>query len=139
MKDTSVGWNRRFFIGGAAIVAVASFYIAAVGRGALKACGYENIEAGLPLEMRSLIRIGNSYLNEHTNNGELDILDDVFLDEAETRAANIVYSVQHRLFEIDRQVRDEFARCETVICDGCVLAKSEARLCAMIAARVRRV
>ena len=71
MKDNSVGWNRRFFIGGAAVVAVASFYIAAVGRGAFKACNHENIEAGLPLDLRSLIRIGNSYLNEHTKNGEL--------------------------------------------------------------------
>jgi hypothetical protein len=137
MKDNSVGWNRRFFIGGAAVVAVASFYIAAVGRGALKACGQENIEAGLPLNLRSLIRIGNSYLNEHTKNGELT-LDEVFLDETETRSANIVDAIQRHLLAIDRQVREDFARCETVICDGWVLAKSEARLCAMIAARARR-
>jgi hypothetical protein len=138
MKDNLVGWNRRFFIGGA-VVAVASFYIAAVGRGAFQACGQENIEAGLPLNLRSLIRIGNSYLNEHTKNGELDTLDDVFLDETETRSATIVDAIQRRLLVIDRQVRDDFARCETVICDGWVLAKSEARLCAMIAARARRV
>ena len=138
MKDNSVGWNRRFFIGGA-VVAVASFYIAAVGRGAFKTCGHENIEAGLPLNLRSLIRIGNSYLNEHTKNGELDILDDVFLDEAETRPANIVDAIQRHLLAIDRQIQDEFARCETVLCDGWVLAKSEARLCAMIAACAMRL
>lgn len=132
MKDNSVGWNRRFFIGGAAVVTVTSFYIAAVGRGAFKACSNENIEAGLPLDLRSLIRIGNSYLNEHTKNGELT-QDDVFLDETETRSANIVDAIQRRLLAIDRQVRDDFARCETEICDGWVLAKSEARLCAMIA------
>lgn len=139
MKDNSVGWNRRFFIGGAAVVAVASFYIAAVGRGAVKACSYENDDAGLPSDLRSLIRIGNSYLNEHTKNGELDTLEEVFLDETETRSANIVDVIQRRLLAIDRQVRDDFERCETVICDGWVLAKSEARLCAMIAARARRV
>ena len=120
-------------------MAVASFYIAAVGRGALKACNHGNVEAGLPSDLPSLIRIGNSYLNEHTKNGELDTLDEVFLDETETRSANIVYAIQRRLLTIDRQVRDEFARCETVICDGWVLAKSEARLCAMIAARARRL
>jgi hypothetical protein len=138
MKDNTFGWNRRFLVGGAA-VAVASFYIAAVGRGALKACNYENVEAGLPSDLQSLIRIGNSYLNEHTKNGELDTLDEVLLDETETRSANIVYAVQRRLLAIDRQVRDEFARCETVICDGWVLAKSEARLCAMIAACAMRL
>jgi hypothetical protein len=139
MKDNIFGWNRRFFVGGAAVVAVASFYIAAVGRGALKACDYEDVEAGLPSDLQSLIRIGNSYLNEHTKNGELDSLEEVLLDETETRSANIVYAVQRRLLAIDRQVRDEFARCETVICDGWVLAKSEARLCATIAARARRL
>jgi hypothetical protein len=138
MKDNTFGRNRRFFISGAAVVVVASFYIAAVGRGAFKACSNENIKAGLPLDVRSLIRIGNSYLKEHTKNGELT-QDDVFLDETETRSANIADAIQRRLLAIDRQVREDFARCETVICDGWVLAKSEARLCAMIAARAGRV
>jgi hypothetical protein len=139
MKDNRFDWNRRFFVGGAAVVAVASFYIAAVGRGALKACNHENVAAGLSSDLQSLVRIGNSYLNEHTKNGELDPVDEVFLDETKTRPANIVSAVQRRLLAIDRQVRDEFARCETVICDGWVLAKSEARLCAMIAARAMRL
>jgi hypothetical protein len=139
MKDNTFGWNRRFFVGGAAVVAVASSYMAAVGRGALKACNYEDVEAGLPSDLRSLIRIGNSYLNEHTKNGELNSLDEVLLDETDTKSANIVYAVQRRLLAMDRQIRDEFARCETVVCNGWVLAKSEARLCATIAARARRV
>ncbi len=138
MKDNTFGWDRRLFVGGAAVV-VASFYIAAVGRGALKACNYVDVEAGLPSDLQSLIRIGNSYLNEHTKGGELDSLDEVLLDETETRSANIVYAVQRRLLAIDRQVQDEFARRETVICDGWVLAKSEARLCAMIAVHARRL
>ena len=138
MKDKTFGWDRRFFVGGAAVVAFASFYIAAVGRGALKKCNDENVEAGLPSDLQSLIRIGNSYLNEHTKNGELDSLNEVPFDETETRSANIVYAVQRRLLAIDRQIRDEFARCETVICDGWVLANSEAQLCAMIAAFATR-
>ena len=135
MKDYTFGWNRRLFVGGAAAVMVAaSFYIAAVGRGALKACNHEDVEGGLPSDLQSLIRIGNCYLTEHAENGKLDSLDEVLLDETETRSANIVYAaVQRRLLAIDSQIRDEFARCETVICDGWVLAKSEARLCAMIA------
>jgi hypothetical protein len=139
MKDKTFGWNRRIFVGGAAVVAVASLYIAAVARGALKTCNYEDVDAALPSDLQSLIRIGNSYLNEHTKNGELDTLDEVLLDETETTSANIVYAVQRCLLAIDRQVRDEFARSETVICDGWVLAKSEARLCATIAARARRL
>jgi hypothetical protein len=139
MKDNTFGWNRRLFVGGAAGVAVASFYLAAVARGALKTCNYEDVDAALSSDLQSLIRIGNSYLNEHTENGELDTLDEVLLDETETRLTNIVYTVQRRLLAINRQVQDEFARCETVICDGWVLAKSEARFCAMIAARARRL
>jgi len=139
MKDNTFGWNRRFFVGGAAVVAVASLYIAAVARGALKACDYGDVDAGLPSDLQSLIRIGNSYLNEHTRNGELDTQDEVLLDVTETSSANIVYAVQRRLLAIDRQVRGEFARFETVICDGWVLAKSEARLCATIAIRARRL
>jgi len=139
MKDSSFGFNRRFFVGGAAVVAAASFYIAAVARGALKACSYEDVEVGLPSELQSLVRIGNSYLSEHTKDGELDTLEGALFDETETRSANILFAVQRRLLALDRQVRDEFARCETVICDGWVLAKSEARLCAMVAARARRL
>ena len=139
MKVNTFGWNRRLFVGGAAGVVVASFYLAAVARGALKACDYEDVDAILSSDLQSLIRIGNSYLTEHTENGELDTLEEVLLDETETRLANIVYTVQRRLLAIDRQVRDEFARCETVICDGWVLAKSEALFCAMIAARAKRL
>ena len=139
MKNNTFGWDRRFFVGGAAVVAVASFYIAAVGRGALKACDYEDVGMGLPSDLQSLIRIGNSYLNEHTKSGELNFLDEVVLDETETRSANIVRAVQRRLLAIGRQVRDEFARWETVNCDGWVLAKSEARLCATIAVHARRL
>ena len=134
MKDNTFGWNRRIFIGGAAGVAAASFYLAAVARGALKACNYDNVDAVFSSDLQSLIRIGNSYLNEHTENGELDTLD----DETDS-VAEIVYTVQRRLLAINRQVRDEFARCETVICDGWVLAKSEARFCAVIAARAARL
>ena len=139
MNDNTVGWNRRLFLGGAAGMAVASLYLAAVARGALKACNYEDVDAVLSSDLQSLIRIGNSYLNEHTENGELDTLDEVPLDETETRLANLVYTVQRRLLAINSQVRDEFARCETVICDGWVLAQSEARFCATIAARARRL
>jgi hypothetical protein len=138
MKDDTFGWNRRVFVGGAAVAAIASLYIAAVARGALKACSYE-AEPGRLSELQSLIRIGNSYLNEHTKNGEPDTLDDAVFNQTETRSTDIVFDVQRRLLAINRQVRDEFARYETVICDGWVLAKSEARLCAIIAIRARRL
>ena len=139
MKNNTFGWDRRLFVGGAAVVAIASCYIGAIGYGALKKCNDLDIEAGLPSDLQSLIRIGNSYLNEHTKNGKLDPLDEVVFDETESRSTNIVYAVQRRLLAINQQVRDDFAQCETVICDGWVLAKSEAILCATIAAHARRL
>ena len=139
MNNNTFDRDRRFFVGGVAVVAAASFYMAALGRGALKACDYEDVGLGLPSDLEPLIRIGNSYLNEHTKNGELDSLDEVVFDETETRSGNIVSTVQRRLLAINHQVRDDFARCETVNCDGWVLAKSEARLCAAIVVRARRL
>jgi hypothetical protein len=139
MKKNIFGWNRRLFVGGAASTMIASLYAAAVGRGALKACNYADVEAGLPLDFQSLIRIGNSYLNEHIKNGKPDIPDKLLFDETETRSTVIAYAVQRHLLAMDAQVRDEFARSETVICDGWVLAKSEAQLCATIAAHVKRL
>ena len=139
MKNNIFGWNRRLFVGGAASAMFASLYAAAVGRGALKACNYADVEAGLPLDFQSLIRIGNSYLDEHIKNGKPDIPDKLLFDETETRSTVIAYAVQRHLLSLDAQVRDEFARSETVICDGWVLAKSEAQLCATIAAHVKRL
>jgi len=133
MKDSTFVLDRRLFVSGAAVLAATSLYMAAVGRGALKACNHEDVEGGLSSDLQSLIRIGNSYLNEHAKNDNLDSLDKVLLDEIETRPANFVDAVQRRLSAIDHQIRDEFAHFETVICDGWVLAKSEARLCGMIA------
>lgn len=139
MKNNIFSWNRRLFVGSAASAVIASLYAAAVGRGALKACNYSDVEAGLPLDFQSLVRIGNSYLNEHIKNGEPNTPDKLIFDETETRSTVIAYAVQRRLLAMDGQVRDEFARSETVICDGWVLAKSEAQLCAAIAAQVRRL
>jgi len=136
MKKRRVGMSRRILIGGAALAATAAIYMAAIGRGALKAC-YADGEAALPADLQSLVRIGNSYLYEHSKNGKLDPRDELFLQE--TATTNIVYGVQQRLLALDYQIRDEFARCETVICDGWVLAKSEAQLCAAIAVHMRRI
>jgi hypothetical protein len=43
--------------------------------------------------LRSFIRIGNSYLNEHIKSGKLDTRDEVFLDETEMGVTDIVYAV----------------------------------------------
>jgi hypothetical protein len=134
MKNYIFGSTRRFFIGGATVAAVGSFYLAAIGRGALKACHQQDVGPALS-DFQSLIRIGNSYLNEH---GPIT-LNESFLRETDAKPAAIVQAVKRHLLAMDRQVRDEFARYDTVICDGWVLAKSEARLCATVAARVRHL
>jgi hypothetical protein len=138
MKENTFGLSRRLFIGGVSVATVASLYVAAVGRGALKACNYEDVQIGLLSDFQSLIRIGNSYLNGHTN-AALNSADELFLSETESSPASIVSAVQRRLLAMEYRLRDEFARSETVICDGWVLAKSEAQLCALIAAHFRRL
>jgi hypothetical protein len=129
MKNYTFGSSRRVFIGGAAVAAAGSFYLAGVGLGVLKGCHQEDVGLALS-DLQSIVRIGNSYLNEHESN----VLEETLADEMDAKPAAIVAAVKRRLLAMDRQSRDEFARYDTVICDGWVLARSEARLCAAIAA-----
>jgi hypothetical protein len=130
-------WSRRVFVGGIGATA-AILYGGAVGRGALKTCGVAGLETALPVDFHALIRIGNVYLNELARSGEGSIPNDYRLDETQTRLADILGAIQRCLAALDSQAQTEFDRGETVTCDGWVLAKSEVRLCAMLAICARR-
>ena len=47
-------------------------------------------------------------------------------------------AIQRRFLAVRDQAQEEFQRGETVSCDGWVLARSEAQLCAVAAVSVRR-
>jgi len=136
-KSNGVNSNRRLFVGGGVVAAAALLYTAAVGRGALKACGIEQVDVDLA-DLQPLIRIGNVYLDEVVESGEISTLYEELLDYRHIRSAGIASAVQRHSLAVDRQAQEEFRRGETVSCDGWVLAKSEARLCAMIAVSARR-
>jgi len=133
MKKDRLIVSRRLFIIAGLAAPVALWYATAVGRGTLKACGYHDIEADLQQQLQPLIRIGKSYLKQLAQNGERGTLDEALLDEREFMTSEVGYAMQKSLLALERKAREEFARSETIICDGWVLAKSEAGFCAMIA------
>ncbi len=138
MSEKSPLMNRRLFVGGGIVLAVATLYMGAVGRGALKACGEVRGNAELPPDVQPLIQIGKAHLKDLARKGEPAMLNDVFLDARVLNSDDIVGAVQRRLLALDRESQDEFERGETVIVDGWVLAKSEARFCAALALRAER-
>jgi hypothetical protein len=119
--------KRRLLAGGVA-VALASLYVSAIGRGVNKACGVIDGDVGA-LDLQPLIRIGRIYLEELTKSrsakaSRKDLLADLLA------ADNLLEIELHAMMG---KVHEEFGRGETVTCDGWVLSKSEARLCAVIA------
>jgi hypothetical protein len=136
LNKSSFDHTRRLFIGGVALVA-ASSYIAAVGRGARKICDIQ--DADVLGNLRPLIRIGNAYLDEVAKSGEPSTLRKGLLDDDSMTLESIISAIRGDLFTAVSRAQDEFERGETVSCDGWVLSKAEARLCAKIAISVRKV
>ena len=127
--------SRRLFVGG--VLAAASFYIASVGSGALKAC--HPGEHDDLVDLQPLIRIGDAYLDSMAESGELSsTLYEELLDDRDVGSTEIAGTIQRHLLTLVSQTQLEFMHGETVSCDGWVLAKSEVRLCATAAIGVRR-
>lgn len=127
--------KRRLFVGGM-IATAASLYAAAIGRGALKACGVEEANVGLA-DLRSLIRIGCAYLDEAATRKEESTLHAKLPDERHVRSADLAANIQRHILGAEGRTQEEFQRGDTVLCDGWVLAKSEARICALVAISYR--
>jgi hypothetical protein len=131
MNRNSFDHKRRLFIGGIALAA-ASLYVAAVGRGARKTCGVEDVDVSA-LDLQPLIRIGHAYLEEVARSGNSRTLRKDVLADGPLTLGSIAGAVPHDLLALVSGAHEEFERGETVSCDGWVLSKSEARFCAMIA------
>ena len=131
MNRNSFDHKRRLFIGGVALAA-ASLYVAAVGRGARKTCGVEDVDVSA-LDLQPLIRIGHAYLEEVAMSGNSRTLRKDLLADVPMTLASIAGSYPARFVGGGGRAEEEFQRGEIVSCDGWVLSKSEARLCAMIA------
>jgi hypothetical protein len=136
MTKNNVDRRRRLVLGG--LVALAgSLYAVAVGRGVLKACGIDELDMGAA-ELRPLIRIGDAYLDEVAKAQELSALHDKLLNGVPTAPDQLVGQLRRCLLTIGRVAQEEFRSGDTVVCDGWVLAKSEAQFCAMAALGFRR-
>ena len=131
-----VSRNRRFVIGtGVAAAAITTFYVAALGRGALIGCAQDRVSAAPDPAVQGLIRIGNCYLQQLEETGQSGGLD---RDIAGLEVTPDTGAVQRHLGALRRQAAREFARGQTVMCDGWVLAKSEADFCAALVLRSRQ-
>jgi hypothetical protein len=133
MKKIGFDRNRRLFVG--AVAVTGSLYAAAIGRGALKACGTDEVHFS---DLRPLIRIGEAYLDEIGTSEELRTLHNELLANPPAPSADLAGAIQRRFLAVRDQAQEEFQRGETVSCDGWVLARSEARLCAVAAVSIRR-
>jgi hypothetical protein len=131
MNRNSFDHKRRLFTGGVALAA-ASLYVAAVGRGARKTCGVEDVDVSAS-DLQPLIRIGHAYLEEVARSGNSRTLRKDVLADGPMTSGSIARAVPRDLLAAVSRAQEEFQRGETVSCDGWVLSKSEVRLCAMIA------
>ena len=77
-------------------------------------------------------------LDDMAENRELGALYEELLDDRYMRSTEIAGAIQRDLLTLVCRAQSEFTRGETVSCDGWVLAKSEARLCAVVAISARR-
>jgi hypothetical protein len=135
MKKEDFNRSRRLLVGGFLLTAV-SFYAAAIASGALRSCrGFDDQLGGLD----PLIRIGNAYLDEMAKSGQLGTLYKELFGDRDMTSTELATIIQRRLSTAGFQAQQEFNSSETVSCDGWMLAKSEARLCAMIAITARRL
>lgn len=133
MKNIGFNRNRRLFVG--AVAMMGTLYAAAIGRGALKACGVDEVHF---VDLRPLIRIGEAYLDEIATSEELRVLHNELPSDRPMPSADLADAIQRQFLAAQHQAQEEFQRGETVSCDGWILARSEARLCAVAAVSVRR-
>ena len=131
MNRNSLDHKRRLFIGGVALAA-ASLYVAAVGRGAHKTCGVEDVDVSA-LDLQPLIRIGHAYLEEVVKSGNSRTPPKGLRADVAVTLGSIAGAIRRDLLAAVGRAEEEFQRGEIVSCDGWVLSKSEAQLCAMIA------
>lgn len=138
MKRAGALMNRRVLVGGGIAAAALLAYAAAIGRGAAKACGPDAEQAALDIAaLHSLIRIGEAYLQADADSAEIAALREEWLETVNANAPG-ASRIERRIAVLDRKAVEEFERGETVLCDGWLIARCEARFCAMLAISARR-
>ena len=124
-----IAMHKRRLLAGGAAVAVTSLYVASIGHGVHKACGVSDSGVGA-LDLQPLIRIGRIYLEGLNKNGSAEVpRKDQFAD---LLALNHEFKLGDLIAMMGKS-QEEFGQGETVMCDGWVLSKSEAQVCAAIA------
>jgi hypothetical protein len=134
----SIKFNRRAVLmaWGVAAAGVAAFGAAGV-IGAARRCS--EFAATSEAAAQSARRIGLAYLRVHPEEAsEMHLMAAVAARSALTRALNAAPDVAVVFRIMDDVVRADFAAGEIVKCDGWILAKSEARACALFALRAER-
>lgn len=122
--------------GGVAAAGVAAYGVASV-IGVAKRCS--EFAATSQAAAQSARRIGLAYLRVHPEEAsEVRLLAAVAGRSALARALNTAPDIAAVFNVMDDVVRDDFATGEIVKCGGWILAKSEARACALFALRIAR-
>ena len=131
--------DRRgtLIIGGAAAVGAAAYGVAGM-IGVARRCS--EFAATSAAAAQSAKRIGLAYLRIHPEEAsEADLLAAMAGRPALLRAFGAAPDTAAVFRIMDDVVRADFAAGEIVKCDGWILAKSEARACALFALRTARV
>jgi len=136
-RNIKVGRREILIVGGAAAVGVAAYGVA-VMVGVTRRCSeFATAPEAAALAAR---RIGSAYLRIHPEEAsEADILAALAGRPVLMRALSAVPDTAAVFRIMDDVVRADFAAGEIVKCHGWILAKSEARACALFALRGRKL
>jgi hypothetical protein len=133
----NIKFDRRgiLIVGGAAAAGVAAYGVAGI-IGVAKRC---SVAAASEAAMQSFKRIGLAYLHVHPEEAsEPFLLATMAGRPALMRALSAAPDTAAVFRILDDVVRADFAAGEIVKCRGWILAKSEARACALFALRAAR-
>ncbi|MEM9764871.1 MAG: hypothetical protein AAF968_20610 [Pseudomonadota bacterium] len=127
---------RRGLLGGAAAALAAFGGVTAwgVGRGLIRCLDLpDERDAGLNRDSR-LAAVGESYLRANPHEAQLESLLPALCLAAPGLEAALAKGTAAEIHErVDAACQGEFERDDTVLCDGWLLARSEARFCAAVA------
>jgi hypothetical protein len=129
--------RRRSLIAGSVAAAGAAAYIAAGAIGTARRC--TKFWAASEVAAQSAKRIGFAYLRDHPEEAsEVCLLSAVAGRSVLARALMAAPDMAAVFCILDDIVRDDFAAGHVVKCDGWLLAKSEARVCALLTLQAAR-
>jgi hypothetical protein len=136
-RNIKLGRREILIVGGAAAVGVAAYGVAALWGVARRCTEFAAASEAAALSAR---RIGSAYLRMHPEEAsEADLLAALAGRPALMRALSAAPDTAAVFRIMDDVVRADFAAGEIAKCHGWILAKSEARACALFALRAAQV